>query len=192
MGGLNVHADDQNSVSASQKKKWNKSPKLLIGLAVLIAIPIIGTTLAGNVSINGGSSITFGQGYQAAIACDDAVTITPNAYFTSNTWTLQTITVSGLDTRLAATATDKGCQGKNITLAAFNTSGETIENTSITFSPIAVAGDLSATLNSVNNWGLGVIVHQNEVGAVEGSITITFSNLSVSDYDVQGFTIQQS
>ena len=126
MGGLNVHADDESSVSQSHKKKWFKSPKLILGLAVLVAIPIIGTTFAANVGINTdtGSKVIFGQGQASALACDDQVVITPYAKFLDHYWYLDKVEISDVSA---------DCQGKSLTLGAYDNTGNTIPGSPTTF-----------------------------------------------------------
>ena len=183
MGGLNVHADDQNSASPSQKKKWFKSPKVIFGVGVLIAIPIIGTTFAGTVRVNTGSGITFGQGQVAAVACDDDVVITPNASFIGHHWLLTSVIITGLNT------TD--CSGKNLTVAAYDTSGTTISGSQTIFIPevFTIAKDITSTATTAT-W---ITDGSNSVTEDTSSqISITFGEVKIDDHDIQGFTIQQS
>ena len=187
MGGLNVHADDQNSASPSQKKKWNKSPKLILGLAALIAIPVLGTTFAGSITVNSGSKINFGQGQVQALACDDSVTITPYANYSAGKWMLETITVTNLDT------TTTGCQGKNITIAAYDGSSTTISASATTFAPSATSGAITPSASAT--WGGAVTVSQTANASTTGTITISFAtgaNLTDTYTAVNGFTIQQN
>ena len=187
MGGLNVHADDQNSASPSQKKKWNKSPKLILGLAALIAIPVLGTTFAGSITVNGASKIIFGQGQVQALACDDSVTITPYANYSAGKWMLETITVTNLDT------TSSGCQGKNITIAAYNGSGTTISASATTFAPTASSGAITPSVPAT--WGGVETVSQTADASIDGTITISFAtgvDLTDTYTAVNGFTIQQN
>ena len=187
MGGLNVHADDQNSASPSQKKKWNKSPKLILGLAALIAIPVLGTTFAGSISVNTGNSINFGQGQVQALACDGSVTITPYANYSAGKWMLETITVTNLDT------TSSGCQSKNITIAAYDGSSTTISASATTFAPGAGSGAITPSASAT--WGGAVAVSQAVGNSETDTITISFAtgaNLTDTYTAVNGFTIQQN
>jgi hypothetical protein len=182
MGGLNVHADDQNSPSASQKKKWNKSPKLIIGLAVLIAIPIIGTTFAGTITVTP-STVTFGQGQAAAMACDPSVVITPNANYSGGHWYLTNVIISGLDT--------SACAGKNVTVAAYDTSGNTISGSATTFVPVtfSTATDITGTATT-STWITDGSNSITEDSATQ--VSIVFGEVKIADHDIQGFTIQQN
>ena len=183
MGGLNVHADDESSVSQSQKKKWFKSPKVIFAVGVLIAIPIIGTTFAGTVQVNTGSDITFGQGQAAAVACDADVVITPNASFSGGHWFLTSVIITGLNTT--------ACSGKNLTVAAYDTSGTTISGSQTIFIPevFTIAKDITSTATTAT-W---ITDGSNSVTEDTSSqISITFGEVRIDQHDIQGFTIQQS
>jgi hypothetical protein len=189
MGGLNLHLDDENSGASSEKKKWNKSPKLILGLAVLIAIPVLGTTLAGSITVNSGSGgkINFGQGQTQAVACDNDVTITPYAVYAAGKWLLETITVTNLDTQAS------GCQGKNITVAAYDGSNNTISASATTFQPSGTAGAITPSTSAT--WGGAVTVSQTGGATATGTETIVFAsgaNLTDTYTSVSGFTIQQN
>jgi hypothetical protein len=187
MGGLNLHVDDENSGASSERKKWNKSPKLILGLAVLIAIPVLGTTFAGSIAVNSGSKINFGQGQTQALACDTDVTITPYASYAGGKWLLETITVTNLDTQTS------GCQGKNITVAAYDGSSNTITASATTFQPSGTAGAITPSTSAT--WGGAVTVTQTGGATATGTETIVFAsgaNLTDTYTSVNGFTIQQN
>jgi hypothetical protein len=123
MPGLNVHADSDNSY-ATTKKKWNRGPKVILAVSLLLLIPVVGTSLASKVTVNS-NGITFGQGYAAALACSDTVTITPHSEFnyataapSSSGWQVTTLTLSGIDTSDFSPYSLLGCGGKRITLQA--------------------------------------------------------------------------
>ena len=76
MPGLNLHAE----VPAPKKPK-NRNLKVVLGIAVLVAVPVIGTTLAASITVNSSSAINFGQGVVQATACDSAITVTAASSF---------------------------------------------------------------------------------------------------------------
>ena len=185
MGGLNLHVDDENSGASSEKKKWNKSPKLILGLAALIAIPVLGTTFAGTITVNNSGTINFGQGSQAATACDSTLTITPYATFATNKWYLESVTVTQLDT----TDSTK-CLNKNLTVQGYDASGNPFSGSATTFQPSSSTTD-TVTVNS--SWGGGDSVAQTNGGSTTTDVTITYtSGVDLSTHDVRGFTIQQN
>ena len=92
MDTLNLGSDDEPVV---KKKSNTRNLKIALGLAAVILIPTIGATLAGTIGIGTGA-IEFGQGVVSTAACDSAITVLPTTSYTSDTFTLTTIVVSGL------------------------------------------------------------------------------------------------
>jgi len=117
MGALNLGS---NSEEASTKKRltW-RSPKVIIGVALLVAVPAIGSTLAANITINSNANVEFGQGVTLAAACDDNITLTPYSTFsnevTGGHFQLWKITLSGLA---------QACDAARITLTAWSNSAQ--------------------------------------------------------------------
>ena len=111
MSPLNIHPEESQPAT---KKKNNKLLKALLGISALVAVPVIGTTLAASITIGSGP-IQFGQGVQQAVTCDDAVTVTPTAGFTN---------VSGAGSfsllSIAVTEILAACDGKTFTLKVYN------------------------------------------------------------------------
>ena len=188
MGGLNVHADDQNSPSASRKKKWYKSPKIVIGLSVLIAIPIIGTTFATTGTVVAVDPIAFGQGQQAALKCDASVTIHPHAVYSGSAWKLDYVTITGLDISATDAVTGIGCLGKNITLGAYS-GGNTIPNSEATF--LVSAGE-NQTIVQAATWGgnTDTTATQSSSDPTDATVVISYPT-PVSFTGLGGFTIQE-
>ena len=95
MSPLNIHPEEDR---AATKKKNNKVLKALLGISALIAVPVIGTTLAATITISPGT-VQFGQGYATAAACDDSIIVTPNAIFDeqNNQFELGSVTISDLN-----------------------------------------------------------------------------------------------
>jgi hypothetical protein len=79
MAPLNFHPEDGNE----KKRKNNKLIKVLLGIGVLIAVPVIASTFAANITIGGGSAIQFGQGVVQTTACDTAITVTAGTNFSN-------------------------------------------------------------------------------------------------------------
>ena len=57
--------------------------------SILIALPIIGTTLAGTITINSGTAVQFAQGSITTATCDAAITISATSTY-SNDFYLRT------------------------------------------------------------------------------------------------------
>ena len=111
MNTLNLGSDDEPVV---KKKSNTRNLKIALGLAAVILIPTIGSTLAGSITIGTANSVEFGQGFTATTSCDsDGITVIPSSVLTSGTFNLQKITVSLIDI---------GCTGKNFTFKVLNNS----------------------------------------------------------------------
>ena len=115
MNTLNLGSDDEPVV---KKKSNTRNLKMALGLAAVILIPTIGSTLAGAIVVSGGS-VEFGQGISQTAACGN-LTLTPAASFTNasgaGSFTLGTVTLSALPS---------GCTGKTFTIKAYAATGDT-------------------------------------------------------------------
>ena len=83
------------------KRSWASRRRLFVvlGVAALVLVPTVGSTLAGSISINGNNSVEFGQGTVMTTGCDDSITITPTSEYVPlfSDFFLAHITVSGVD-----------------------------------------------------------------------------------------------
>ena len=121
MSPLNIHPEESQPAT---KKKNNKLLKALLGISALIAVPVIGTTLAASITINSGTSnqIQFGQGKVQATACDSEVTVSSTTTFdndstyASSSFKVLTVRVSGIA---------DACSGKRFTLRLYDSSSDT-------------------------------------------------------------------
>ena len=98
-----------------RNKSMNKSLFAIVGVVALAAL---GTTLAGQITLNSGQSVEFGQGVSVTAACDTVggITLAPSATFinaagTGGTFSLGTIGFSGIDST---------CAGKVFTVKAYD------------------------------------------------------------------------
>lgn len=112
MNTLNLGSDE---IPATKKKSNTRNLKIALGLAAVILVPTIGSTLAGTISVSG-DRVEFGQGLAQAAACDsDGITLTPATSF-SNTagagsFALGTIAISGIN---------DDCAGKTFKITAYS------------------------------------------------------------------------
>ena len=187
MPGLNVHADSDNSY-ATTKKKWNRGPKVILAVSLLLLIPVVGTSLASNGVVNG-APITFGQGYTAAIACSTPVTITPDTYFsytnkTTYGWKINTITISGINTTDTDSTTGIGCGLKTLTIQPMLDGVATGPSLVLSIP----SGEGSVTSSSPLEYSGGT-----SQGLADDTLIITYvSGHEIPAADVNGFTIQES
>jgi hypothetical protein len=81
--------------------KSRKKLRVILGIGALAAVTGIGSTLAANISLNGGGNVEFGQGVATTAACDDSITLTPVSTFSNTeedaTFAMTAIQVSGID-----------------------------------------------------------------------------------------------
>ena len=103
---------DPSAVVAPAKKSKVRRNVLLAGSAV--GLVGIGSTLAANISLNGGNNVEFGQGVARTTACDeDGFTMTPEAEFDTSIskFRLTYLRISGLN--LTPVGTGYGAAGYN-------------------------------------------------------------------------------
>ena len=65
-----------------------------LGLAAVILVTSIGTTLAGSIVINSNTEVEFSQGIVTTTVCDDTITVTPNSILGSEQFLLYNIVFS--------------------------------------------------------------------------------------------------
>ena len=78
-----------------------------LGLAAVILVASIGTTLAGSIVINSNTEVEFGQGIVNTTACDNTITVTPNSKLEVGEFLLDNIVISEID---------YGCADKYLTI----------------------------------------------------------------------------
>ena len=120
----------------------HRSKKIIAGFLIATVGPFVATTLAASVTIGTGS-LEFGQGSQAAVACDTAITtaITETWYNTSTIFEVATIVLSDLNTAAGAGVSNAGCGGKILKVSLLGSSG-----TALTIGSSGTATSASVTL----------------------------------------------
>jgi hypothetical protein len=190
MGGLNVHADDQSSATNRQKKKWYKSPKIIIGVAALVAVPVIGTTLAtpaGNITVNTDGNVTFGQGEAGVLPCDSSVIIHPHQAYVDG-WFLDKVTIT--DFNLNTTSEGTGCGGADIVLHATSGLNTTpVAGGTVEFSCTSSGTETDNPDYSNHEWGPTVVCTPGDP-LTTSTVTITWASDPAADH-ISGFAISQ-
>jgi hypothetical protein len=126
----------------------HRSKKIIAGFLIATIGPLVATTLAASVTIGTGS-LEFGQGSQAAVACDTSITtaITEAWYQTGTYFRVATIVLTDFNSAVGAGVSNAGCGGKVLkisllssdgTALAIGTSGTTTSS-SITITSTTVA-----------------------------------------------------
>ena len=122
----------------------HRTKKIIAGLLIAIVGPLVATTLAASVTIGNGGNLEFGQGSQAAVACDSAITsaITETWYQTSTIFRVATIVLTDLNTT--------ACTGKLLKISLLGSSGTALTvGTSATSITVALTDVLGAQANGV-------------------------------------------
>ena len=169
---------------------------------ILIAIPVIGTTLAGTITINSGTAVQFAQGSITTATCDADISVSATSTYSDNFY-LKTITLSGINLV-------SGCEGKTLTVSAATTASPSIPGTissgvtDIAFTIPSTVGSAStlvtglpagitATTGMVNASGSA---YKSATTAVPydtaGSITLTVTTPTLLTSTVSKFLIQAS
>ena len=118
MNTLNLGSDE---IPATKKKSNTRNLKIALGLAAVILVPTIGSTLAGSITVGTGT-VEFGQGFVTTAACDTAITVTPTSVLTSGTFNIANIAITDVD--------DEDCNNKFFTIKVLSGSTPQIIGTS--------------------------------------------------------------
>ena len=118
MNTLNLGSDE---IPATKKKSNTRNLKIALGLAAVILVPTIGSTLAGSITVGTGT-VEFGQGFVTTAACDTEITVTPTSVLTTGTFNIANIAIAGVD--------DVDCNNKFFTIKVLSGSTPQIIGTS--------------------------------------------------------------
>ena len=167
MKTLNLGSDEEPVV---KKKGKNRNLKIALGLAAVILIPTIGSTLAGSITIGTNNSVEFGQGFTATTSCDsDGITVVPSSVLTSGTFNLESITVSGVSSN---------CATKNFTFKVLNASN--VEQIIGTGSPTSICKVVFQTSTSTSSTGACIVSGSTSTGfalAPATGVTLAAANV---------------
>jgi hypothetical protein len=171
--------------------------------SILIAFPIIGTTLAGTITINSGTAVQFAQGSITTATCDAAITVSATSTY-SDDFYLKTITLSGINLV-------SGCEGKTLTVSAATTATPSIPGTINSSGVTDIAFTIPATVGSASTLVTGLpagitatsgmvnasgAAYKSATTAVNydaaGSITLTVTTPTLLTSTVSKFLIQAS
>ena len=158
----------------------HRSKKIIAGFLIATVGPLVATTLAASVTIGTGS-LEFGQGSQAAVACDTAITtaITETWYNTSTIFEVATLVLSDLNTAAGAGVSNAGCGGKILKVSLLGSSG-----TALTIGSSGTATSASVTLAATGVNGAqtiasnGVTASLATAGAA-ATLTLTIPTASI-------------
>jgi hypothetical protein len=148
MSPLNIHPEEVAPVS--KKKNGNKTLKVFLGIGVLIAIPVIGSTFAATIGINGGgaNTVEFAQGDIDTAACDNVITISATSRWSAGAFVLDEITLDNFDF--------SACDGKTLIISAVEVAGVEVGLTVDGAVSPSTKGDVAEILVS-NAGGTGAV-----------------------------------
>jgi hypothetical protein len=157
-----------------------RSQVLTTGAVIICSIFFFQSTLAGNISLNSGRGIEFGQSVSQAVACsgETSLTLTPRSTFINGSpgaHYLQSVTVSNIPT---------SCYGDDFTISGYNDSSNT---------PLALFSETSTSAVISNDNGTfspGIRVSGMTVESGDGSFTATFTTPVALSSSVVKLTIQ--
>jgi len=135
--------------SSRPVRKKSSSSKVMLGLAGIAAVALLGSTLAANISLNGGSGVEFGQGVALTTACDSEITSTPTATFANaasgGTFNFTTVAFSNVSS---------ACLGKTFTLKAYGDTSATPLNIATVSSTSYSSATFTFTTASIASAGI--------------------------------------
>lgn len=159
-----------------------KSPRTLFVTsgAFIFGLLLFQGTFAGNISLNSGTGVEFGQGVSQAVACSGNrdLTMTPRSTFTNGSpgrHYLNSVTVSNIP---------DSCFGVDFTINAFNDTGST---------PLALFNSVSTSAVVYNNNGTfsrGAGSSGMTVTGNSGTFTVTFTTPVAQSSELFKLTIQ--
>ena len=189
MKTLNLGSDDEPVI---KKKSKNRNLKIGLGVAALILIPTLGSTLAGTITIGTSNTLEFAQGVTATTACDSAIVITPGSTLSSGTFKLTTLALTDI-----INASNTGCAGKYLTLKVMDSSTTLVNITNAANSGVATQVKFQLPTTCTDNAVIADSPDTNATigslvcNATTGSVTVTLVT-SVLTTDVDKITLESS
>jgi hypothetical protein len=169
-----------------------KKLKATLGVVVLLGASVLGTTLASNISLNGGGNVEFGQGVALTAACDDSIVVTPISTFVNSEYatshTFSGVSLSTID------STSEHCDGKDFIIKAYSNSAQQ--------DIFSSGGESYDTLRVYDNGGVFEVVSDgsdveemssgsnNSEDLSDTSFTVTFNSPIASAQDIEKITVE--
>jgi hypothetical protein len=195
MSPLNIHPEE---VMSAPKKKKSKALKVMLGLAALVLVPVIGTTFAATININGATTtnVQFAQGSVDTAGCDTRIDTAATSIYSTG-FKIKEIILSDVD--VAA------CKGKTFTVsiadgtteATLITSG-TIKQLSFKIPATHSSGNVTLTSFSPSTGFTPTITAEDgttpltELTTEDGVIKIVIGTPILASEDVDKILLQTS
>ena len=174
------------------KKRETRNLKIALGVATLILLPTIGSTLAATVTIGTSNTLEFAQGITSTTACDSTIKLQPVSSLNgSGVFIISSIEISTLNND-----TGGGCAGKYLTLKVMDSSTTLVNITNAANSGVAtqVKFQLPSTCAAaaiVDSPDTDATVATITCNATTGSVTVTLVT-SVLTTNVDKITLESS
>jgi len=173
--------------SARPARKKSSSSKVMLGLAGIAAVALLGSTLAANISLNGGSGVEFGQGVALTTACDSDITSTPSATF---------VNAAGAGTfnftTVAFTNVSSACLGKTFTLKAYGDTSATPLNIATNSSNVYNLATFTFTTASTTNAPLAITTSNWTFSSASSSLTLALGGTQATSGAVSKLTLESN
>ena len=172
--------------SSRPVRKKSSSSKVMLGLAGIAAVALLGSTLAANISLNGGSGVEFGQGVALTTACDDSITSTPAATF------VNAANGGGFNfTTVAFSNVSSACLGKTFTLKAYgDTSATPLTLATNGASNVDFATFTFTTASTTNNSAIATSAWSHSLAS--SALTLAFGGKQATSGAVYKLTLESN
>jgi len=192
MSPLNIHPEEAVNVP---KKKKNKTLKVMLGIAALVAVPVVGTTLAASITLNSNDAIQFGQGVVQAVACDsDGITVTPassfdnDATFSNASFFVDSVILTGIS---------DACSGSTFSVKIYDSSSDTpnqVSNGTTTSALLAALSLTGTTWTTTGEADATSYTADTDYSADDSTLTFDLipATLGVPAGDVSRITVETS
>ena len=183
MPGLNLDQDPLRKIRLFTTKR----SKFIFGAVILLALPLIATTLAASITINSGSTVQFGQGVIQATTCDSAITISANSSFTNasgaGSFNVDTVTLSGVA---------NACSGNTFTIRAYDTTTATpltlnsggTPTTAFVFA-FSISGSTCTASPTSSTFTTAVCTYSSDANTIAIKVPVTLSAASVYKFTIE-------
>ena len=154
------------------KKRKSRNLKIALGVASLILLPTIGSTLAATVTIGTSNTLEFAQGITSTTACDSTIKLQPVSSLNgSGVFIISSIEISTLNND-----TGGGCAGKYLTLKVMDSSTTLVNITNAANSGVATQVKFQLPTTCTDN---AVIADSPDTNATIGSLVCNATTGSV-------------
>jgi len=170
-----LHINPEEDVKKLRNKMNNKLLRVVLGVALVVSVPIIKSTLAAPIRITNGP-VQFGQGVVQAVACDPRILVTPESVFINESggghFDLLQVVLSGIDST---------CGGKSFAIKIYDDAG---------ISPLV---SCTGAKYEVSNVQSGSFCSEGmEYSYENDTLTVSFGFENILAADVYKITVEES